>query len=139
MLREIRELGYQGSSNLLVRYINPGRVEGDRAHVSPCGTTRLLLSMAVGLTASPHETLAGITAAWTEMTALAGLISSFAALLTPDLGKAGLLTQWITAARAAACPTSTPSPAASTWTSRPQRRHSRCRITTTAPWVDLVP
>jgi hypothetical protein len=60
-------------------------VEGDRAHVSPCGTTRLLLSMAAGLTVSPHETLAGITAAWTEMTALAGLISSFAALLTPDL------------------------------------------------------
>jgi hypothetical protein len=74
-------------------------VEGDRAHLSPCGTTRLLLAMPAGLTAGQHETLAGITAAWTEMTALAGLISSFAALLTPDLGKAGLLTQWITAAR----------------------------------------
>jgi len=139
MLREIRELGYQGSSNLLVRYINPGRVEGDRAHVSPCGTTRLLLSMAVGLTASPHETLAGITAAWTEMTALAGLISSFAALLTPDLGKAGLLTQWITAARAAACPTSTPSPAASTWTSRPQRRHSGPVHATVGYLLDRLP
>jgi len=33
------------------------------------------------------------------MTALAGLISSFAALLTPDLGRSGLLAQWITAAR----------------------------------------
>ena len=38
------------------------------------------------------------------MTALAGLISSFAALLTPDPGNAGLLGQWITAARAADLP-----------------------------------
>jgi transposase len=38
------------------------------------------------------------------MTALAGLISSFAALLTPDPGNAGLLAQWITAARAADLP-----------------------------------
>jgi hypothetical protein len=38
--------------------------------------------MPAGLMAGQHETLAGITAAWTEMTALAGLISSFAALLT---------------------------------------------------------
>ena len=38
------------------------------------------------------------------MTALAGLISSFAAVLTPDPGNAGLLAQWITAARAADLP-----------------------------------
>jgi hypothetical protein len=56
-------------------------------------TARLLLTMAAGLTAGQHETLAGLAAAWTEMTVLAGLISSFAALLTPDLGKAGFLTR----------------------------------------------
>jgi hypothetical protein len=99
MLREIRELGYQGSSNLLVCHINQGRVEGDRAHLSPCRTTRLLLTVPAVLTAGQHETLAGITGAWTEMTVLAGLVSSFVDLLTPDLGRAGLLTQWITAAR----------------------------------------
>ena len=77
-----------GAANLLVRYINQSRVEGDRTHLSPCGTTRLLLAMPASLTAGQHETLAGITAAWTEMTGLAGLISSFAALLTPDLGEA---------------------------------------------------
>ena len=38
------------------------------------------------------------------MTALAGLISSFAALLAPNPGNAGLLAQWITAARAAGLP-----------------------------------
>ena len=35
LLREIRERGYQGSSNLLVRYINQGRLDGDRPHLSP--------------------------------------------------------------------------------------------------------
>ena len=35
LLREIRELGYQGSSNLLVRYINQGRLDSDRPHLSP--------------------------------------------------------------------------------------------------------
>jgi len=133
LLREIRELGYQGSSNLLVRYINQGRVEGDRPHLSPRRAARLLLTRPAGLTARQHETLAGITAACTEMTALAGLISSFAALLTPDPGNVGLLAQWITATRAADLPTSTPSPAGSTWTSRPPPRRSRCRITTAAP------
>ena len=104
LLREIRELGYQGSSNLLVRYINQGRVEGDRPHLSPRRAARLLLTRPAGLTAGQYETLAGITAACTEMTALAGLISSFAALLAPNPGNAGLLAQWITAARAAGLP-----------------------------------
>ena len=39
LLREIKELGYTGSANLLVRYITQGRVEGDRP-VSPMPTTR---------------------------------------------------------------------------------------------------
>lgn len=35
LLQEIRELGYTGSSSLLVRYINQGRVEADRPALSP--------------------------------------------------------------------------------------------------------
>ena len=35
LLREIRELGYPGSMNLLVRYINQGRLDSDRPHLSP--------------------------------------------------------------------------------------------------------
>jgi hypothetical protein len=35
LLAEIRERGYQGSSNLLVRYINQGRLDSDRPHLSP--------------------------------------------------------------------------------------------------------
>ena len=41
LLREIRELGYQGSSNLLVRYITQGRVESDRPRSRPSRCRRL--------------------------------------------------------------------------------------------------
>jgi hypothetical protein len=37
LLREIPELGYQGSSNLLVRYLNQDRAEGNRPHLSAAG------------------------------------------------------------------------------------------------------
>jgi zinc-finger of transposase IS204/IS1001/IS1096/IS1165/Transposase len=37
LLREIRELGYPGSSNLLVRYLNQGRADAERPHLSPAG------------------------------------------------------------------------------------------------------
>jgi transposase len=104
LLREIRELGYQGSSNLLVRYINQGRAEGSRPHLSPRRAARLLLTRPAGLTAGQHETLAGITAACPEITALAGLVRSFAALLTPDPGNDSAFRQWITAAHAAGLP-----------------------------------
>ncbi len=104
LLREIRELGYQGSSNLLVRYINQGRAEGDRPHLSPRQAARIVLTRPDGLTARQAETLAGIEAACPEMTALAGLVRSFAALLAPDPGNDGKLRQWITDARAADLP-----------------------------------
>jgi transposase len=104
LLREIRELGYQGSSNLLVRYINQGRAEGNRPHLSPRRAARTLLTRPDRLTGSQQETLAGLESACPEMTALASLIRSFAALLTPDPGNDGRLQQWITAARGAGLP-----------------------------------
>src|SRR5215472_15880091 len=104
LLREIRERGYQGSSKLLVRYINQGRAEGDRPHLSPRRAARILLTRPDRLTAGQHETLAGLTAACPEMTALAGLITSFAALLLPDPGNDTRLRQWTTNARAADLP-----------------------------------
>ena len=63
LLREIRELGYQGSPSLLVRYINQGRAEGGRPHLSPRRAARILLTRPDRLTAGQHETLAGLTAA----------------------------------------------------------------------------
>jgi Transposase len=104
LLREIRELGYQGSSNLLVRYLNQGRAEGGRPHLSPRRAARILLTRPDRLTAGQHETLAGLTAACPEMTALTSLITSFAALLAPGPGNDARLRQWITDVRAADLP-----------------------------------
>jgi hypothetical protein len=69
LLREIRERGYQGSSNLLVRYINQGRVEGDRPHLSPRRAARILLTRPDRLTTGQADTLAGLGGACPEMTA----------------------------------------------------------------------
>lgn len=44
LLEEIRELGYTGSANLLVGYLNQGRAEGDRPVTTARHAGRLLLS-----------------------------------------------------------------------------------------------
>ena len=104
LLREIRERGYQGSSNLLVRYINQGRLDSDRPHLSPRRAARILLTRPDRLTGGQQETLAGLGGACPQMTALAGLIRSFAALLAPSPGNDARLRQWIAGARAADLP-----------------------------------
>jgi transposase len=48
--------------------------------------------------------LAGLTAACPEMTSLAGLIRSFAAMLKPDPANEGKLTEWTAVARACDLP-----------------------------------
>src|SRR5215472_18473700 len=101
LLREIRERGYQGSSNLLVRYINQGRLDSDRPHLSPRRAARILLTKPDQLTDGQRETAARLASACPEMTALASLIRSFAAMLDPDPGNEDKLQQWITDARAA--------------------------------------
>lgn len=60
VLREIRELGYQGSSNLLTRYLSQGRAEDDRAHLSPRRAGRLLPDR---LTAGQQERLGQVVVA----------------------------------------------------------------------------
>lgn len=44
LLREIRERGYPGSSNLLVRYLNQGRADSERPAISPRKATQILLT-----------------------------------------------------------------------------------------------
>lgn len=44
LLAEIRESGYTGSANLLVRYLNQGRAEGDRPVTTSRHASRLLLT-----------------------------------------------------------------------------------------------
>jgi transposase len=104
LLREIKERGCQGSSNLLVRYVNQGRLDGDRPHQSPRQVSRLLLTKPDDLTGGHAESLARVEAACPEMTALARLVRDFAKLLTPDPGNDGKLRQWSTSAREADLP-----------------------------------
>lgn len=100
LLEEIRQLGYTGSQNLLYRYITQGRVEADRPAISPRRLTRALLTAPDRLEDHQNERLEACIAACPEMTALAGRVRSFAALLTPVGGNADRLTGWITQARA---------------------------------------
>ena len=104
LLREIRELGYPGSSNLLVRYLNQGRADAERPHIAPRRATQILLTRPDNLTDGQRETAARLASACPEMKALASLISSFAAMLDPHPVNGGKLLQWIADARAADLP-----------------------------------
>ena len=104
LLREIRERGYPGSSNLLVRYLNQGRADAGRPHIAPRKATQILLTRPGNLTDGQRETAARLASACPQMEALASLIRSFAAMLTPSPGNEDKLRQWITDARAADLP-----------------------------------
>ncbi|MFF7648238.1 MULTISPECIES: ISL3 family transposase [Streptomyces] len=104
LLEEIRELGYTGSANLLVRYLNQGRAEGDRPVTTARHAGRLLLTDPENLRPKETTLLEKIAAACPEMTALADLIRGFAALLKPGEGNDVKLTEWITATRAVDLP-----------------------------------
>jgi transposase len=104
LLAEIREMGYPGSMNLLYRYITRGRVEADRPHLSPRRVARLLLTRPDALSDSQRSLLAALTGACPEMTGLAALIRSFAALLRPDPANEAKLSEWAQTARACDLP-----------------------------------
>ncbi len=101
---EIKALGFTGCLNLLHKYINQGRADADRSHISPRRFARMLLTRPDNLKAEYHELLAKLTAACPEMTQLATLIRDFAQLLTPHTGDADALTHWIVQARAVDLP-----------------------------------
>ncbi|MES5824194.1 ISL3 family transposase [Streptomyces sp. RG80] len=104
LLQEIREQGYRGSANLLIRYLNQGRADGDRPVTTARHATRLILTNPKHLRPKDTALLEKVTAACPEMTELATLVGRFAALLKPAAGNDRLLTEWITATRAAALP-----------------------------------
>ena len=104
LLAEIREQGYPGSVNLLYRYITQGRAGADRPHLSPRRVTRLPLARPDVLSDSQQTLLAGLTAACPQMTSLAALIRSFAALLRPDPANEARLKDRAETARASDLP-----------------------------------
>jgi transposase/putative ubiquitin-RnfH superfamily antitoxin RatB of RatAB toxin-antitoxin module len=104
LFAEIKELGYQGSHNLLVRYINQGRVEADRPATSPRRLARLLLTDPARLSDKQRELLDELSTACPEMIDLTSHIATFAQLLTPQDDNAQRLDEWITAVHAADLP-----------------------------------
>lgn len=80
LLREIKELGYTGSANLLVRYLTQGRAEGNRPVTTPQRFARLLLTRPENLRDKDTTLLRELTTACPEMTGLARLTSKFAQL-----------------------------------------------------------
>jgi hypothetical protein len=126
LLREIRELGYPGSSNLIVRYLNQGRADARRPHLSPRRATRIFLTRPDNRTGAQRETAERLASACPETTALDGLTGSLAAMLAPAPANEEKLQQWIAAARAADLPTCTLSPCpqgktSASWTPCTQR------------------
>jgi transposase len=104
LFEEIKALGFTGCLNLLHKYINQGRADADRSHISPRRLARMLLTRPDNLKAEQHELLAKLTAACPEMTQLAAGIKDFAPLLAPHADNADALTRWITQVRAADLP-----------------------------------
>lgn len=99
LLKEIKDLGYRGSSNLLYRYINQGRVESDRPAVSPRRFKSLLCTAPDQLKDKDRELLTALTGSCPEMTALTGHIRTFADLLKPAADNGRRLHEWISRVR----------------------------------------
>ncbi|BBC28817.1 hypothetical protein SGFS_001080 [Streptomyces graminofaciens] len=78
LFREIKELGYTGSLNLLYRYITQGRAEGDKPVTTPHRFARLLLTRPENLRDKDTALLRELTEACPEMTELARLTGEFA-------------------------------------------------------------
>lgn len=100
LFREIQQLGYPGSLNLLHEYINQGRVEPDRPALSPRRLARYLLTHPDHLKDHQRERIEAATAACPQMSALTGLIHTFATLLEPAEENSTLLSTWITSVQA---------------------------------------
>ncbi|MEU2777723.1 ISL3 family transposase [Streptomyces sp. NPDC007162] len=104
LFEEIKALGFTGCLNLLYKYINQGRADADRSHISPRRLARMLLTRPDNLKAEQHELLAKLTAACPEMTQLAAGIRDFAPLITPHTDNPDALTRWIARVRTADLP-----------------------------------
>jgi transposase len=104
LFEQIKALGFTGCLNLLHKYINQGRADAERSHISPRRLARMLLTRPDNLKPEHRGLLARLTAACPEMTHLAAVVEGFAELLTPHAGNAGGLSHWIIQVRAVDLP-----------------------------------
>ncbi|GAB7039665.1 MULTISPECIES: ISL3 family transposase [Catenuloplanes] len=98
LLAEIRELGYTGSANLLVRYLNQGRADALRTPPSPRRLVSWLMSRPADLPAAHQQQLADLLASCAHLCVLAERVQQFADLLTGRRGED--LDAWMTCADA---------------------------------------
>ncbi|KPI11602.1 transposase IS204/IS1001/IS1096/IS1165 family protein [Actinobacteria bacterium OK006] len=100
LLAEIRVLGYTGSPNLLVRYLEQGRAEESLADPSVRRLTSWIMTDPDHLADEPGTHRDKLTAVCPEMTALTSHVTAFAKLLAhhehPTTGHAALA-EWIEA------------------------------------------
>ncbi|MEV4281881.1 ISL3 family transposase [Actinoplanes xinjiangensis] len=82
LLTEIREQGYTGSANLLVRYLNQGRADADRAAPSPRRLASWLMSHPDKLPAHRRSHLDELLDTCPHLSILAARVGAFADLLT---------------------------------------------------------
>jgi transposase len=87
LLDEIRALGYAGSANLLVRYLDQGRADADRAAPAPRRLVSWIMTRPTELVEHDHAHLQNLLAACPPLAALAEHVRAFAALLTTRRGE----------------------------------------------------
>jgi hypothetical protein len=86
LLAEMRELGYTGSANLLVRYLNHGRANSDRAAPPPRRLVSLIMARAADLPEHDREHLDALLAVCPHLARLTEHVRAFARLLTERRG-----------------------------------------------------
>jgi transposase len=94
LLAEVRELGYTGSANLLVRYLNQGRADAERTPPSPRRLVGWLMTRPDDLLAEHRRHLDDLLAACSHLTTLVQRVREFADLLTDRRGQD--LEAWMT-------------------------------------------
>jgi transposase len=87
LLAEIRELGYTGSANLLVRYLNQGRADAEQTPPSPRRLVAWLMTKPEKLPAHHRSHLQDLLAACPHLSLLAQRVGEFAGLLTERRGE----------------------------------------------------
>jgi transposase len=86
LLAEIRELGYTGSANLLVRYLNQGRAADDRTAPPPRRLVSWIMTRPADLPDHDREHLEELLAACPHLAVLTEHVRAFARLLTERRG-----------------------------------------------------
>ena len=102
LFQEIKALGYTGGLNLLYRYVNEGRLAGDRVAVSNRKLTGWMMTQPSDLSDTCRAHLGELVTACPEMTRLAELVREFAEIMADRRGAE--LDCWIKQAREAGLP-----------------------------------